>query len=230
MTTLKGGKAKNVKDLKKSLKSGSGSGAYGIREEGATYRFLHEPTDWLMYYEHYDSDRDDNKFIPCVDGCEYCADGNRASKRMLANALDVDADRVVPLKLPVSVATTLVKSYERRGTIMDRDYFLSREGTGLDTEYSVDAEAPSKKNIAKYDLFDLEKVLLDAFSGTSDDDEDDEEEEDTPRSRRRKTVNKKTVRKRASLDDDADDDDEEEFTTRRPMKRRRPMKKSSRRR
>jgi hypothetical protein len=80
----------------------------------------------------------------------------------LASALDIETDRVIPLKLAKTAANVLILKYDKYDTMMDRNYELQRHGEGLDTTYDVTPEAPSKINLAKYDVLDLEEILLNA--------------------------------------------------------------------
>ncbi len=191
---IRGGKVQSIAGLKASLKKGGGgSSQYLTRipaDGSLTVRFLTEPDDgWIEYFEHYDQQR---KFYPCSDDCAGCAEGERPSARYLANALDVAEGRVVPLVLPKSVATSLEKKYAKYATLIDRDYEISRTGTGLDTEYDVTPEPPTKMNLTRFDpidLWDLLETQLELASGASvssardeddeDDDDDAEEIEDT---------------------------------------------------
>lgn len=210
---IRGGKVKSIASLKSSLKKGGGS-QYLTRvpaEGSLTVRFLAEPDDegngWVAYYEHYDSVR---KFYPCSDDCPGCLEGDKPSARYLANALDVAEARVIPLVLPKSLASSVLKKYEKYSTLLDRDYELSRSGTGFDTEYDVTPESPTKMNIGRFDLIDLEEILqsqLDMAEGSpsSKGDDDDEEEEERPS----RTPAAKRPKSKAVDEDDEDDDDDE---------------------
>lgn len=207
MAKIKGGAVKSMAGLKASLKKGGGS-QYLTRvpsEESVTVRFLTEPEEWYGYYEHYDAIR---KFYPCSDDCPGCTEGDRPSGRYLANALDVSENRVVPLVLPKSAVSSLVKKHEKYGTMLDRDYEISRSGQGFDTEYDVTPEAPTRINLSRYDLLDLEELLesqlnMAEASEASDDDSDDDD--DMPIKPYRNS--KKTP---APVVDDSDDDDDDD--------------------
>lgn len=204
MVKIAGGKTGSVTRLKKDMAKSTGGTTWikGIRaDEDLTVRFLTEPDDWYSYREHYDPE---NKFFPCIGrdndcpGCEHPSEKvQRTSRRYLANALDVEAGRVVPLKLPLDLANRLVNRYERAGdTIVDRDYTLHRMGSGLDTTYDVTPEEKSKVNIKSYDVIDLEQVLIEQFEDAFD-----------MVSEPKKTA-KKTTRQSMDIDDDSDVDDD----------------------
>lgn len=178
-----GKKLGSVKSLKESLKRGAGGGTFikyvpkgqGDAPGTMTVRFLEDPVNWINYYEHWDTTM--NKSYPCIeDNCPGCATDERRSSRYLANALDVENDRVVPLQMPKTLVSTLVTMYERMDTLLDRDFELIRSGDGLDTTYNAIPEAPLKRKMDKYEKHDLEKVLNDAFQSAFGTDEATEEE------------------------------------------------------
>ena len=184
----------NIKTLRESLKKGGSSLNTFIKNvpaEGITVRFLTEPEEWFGYYEYWN---DEGKtFVPMAQG-EVLPDGARPSFRYLTQALDISSDRVIPLKLAKTAANSLILKYDKFGTMLDRNYELQKHGEGLDTTYDVTPDAPSKLNLAKYELFDLEKILVDARASalgetdtaastpSVDDDEvdDDDDDDDAP--------------------------------------------------
>lgn len=210
---IRGGKVKSLASLKTSMKKGGGGSQYLKRvpaDDSLTVRFLTEPTEWVTYFEHYDAVR---KFYPCTDDCPGCTEGDRPSARYLANALDVAETNVIPLVMPKTMAASVLKKYEKYATLLDRDYELSRSGTGMDTEYDVTPEAPSKMNIARFDLIDLMEILEGqlamAENAESDDDEDDDEDE-APKARTRKKATAAPKSKVADDDDEDEDEDEDD--------------------
>lgn len=231
-TGLKAGKVGSVKALKASLKKGGGEGYLERvpKEAGMVVRFLTEPEEWIEYQEHYD---DTLKFFPCSDNCPGCDEGLRASKRYLARALDRQSGKVIPLVLPKTLATNLMKKYDKYSTMVDRDYELSRDGDGMNTEYDAIPEAPARLKIDRYQdeepvemLPLLEAALeraLNVQSPSSDDDEDDDEEERPSR----RSIGKGSNRRRTIDDDDESDDDDEDDEPRRkaPAKKKRPLSK-----
>lgn len=229
MSTIKGGSVGTITRLKKSIKSGGRKDTIAnIPEEGVTIRFLTEPTEWFEYFEHYDDSRTGSYYFPCSEGCGFCDDnpGARASKRYLVSAVDTEENKAIALKLPLSVASTLMKKYDRYKTILDRDYYLSKEGSGMDTEYDVTPEPPAKFNVGKYDLIDAEAILSSMLDQADDVEDDDEDEDERPARKSRGTSSKKrassktAVKKRrpVEVDEDDEDDDEDEEVSR-PVRR-----------
>lgn len=208
---IKGGEVGSVKELRKSLKRGGGDQYLSrIPADGRTVRFLTEPDSWFKYFEHYDDTRKDNYYFPCTEDCIGCTEGISASKRYLVNALDVSDNKVIPLVLPASLAANLLKKYDKFKTLTDRDYELTKDGTGFDTDYDALYDQPSKMNLKRYDLLDL-GAILEAQLGSGDETEDDDDDEDDePKAKKSKGVKKPPSRRAADDDDDDDDDDEDE--------------------
>lgn len=210
MAKIKGGKVKSIAGLKSSLKKGGGSEYLSrVPTDGAiTVRFITEPTGWIAYFEHYDAVV--RKFYPCSDDCPGCTEGDRPSQRYLANALDVAETKVIPLVLPKTLAASVLKKYEKYGTLLDRDYELTRSGQGFDTEYDVTPESPSRMNIDRFDPLELWDILEGQLDMA---DQEDEEDDDEPEPKA-KAKAKKRPRPQEEVDEDddeeaAEDDDEE---------------------
>lgn len=156
---IAGKKLGSIEAVKASLKKGGGSTTTYIKfvpEDGLVVRFLTEPEEWFGYQEYYDAEN--KMYVPMTEG-EILPDGVRPAFRYLTNALIVNEDTVVPLKLPKTLANLLMISYEKHNTLQDRNYELDKHGTGIDTTYVSTPEAPSKLNLSKYDLHDLNEVL-----------------------------------------------------------------------
>jgi hypothetical protein len=153
---ISGKKMGNIKALKESLKKGGSSLNTFIKNvpaEGITVRFITEPEEWFGFYEYWNDES--RNFVPMAIG-EILPDGARASFRYLASAVDIETDRVIPIKLAKTTANSLILKYDKYGTMIDRNYELQKHGEGLDTTYDVTPDAPSKLNLAKYEAFNLE--------------------------------------------------------------------------
>ncbi len=205
---ISGKRMGTVKAVKDSLKKGGSSlGTYikNVPADGITVRFLTEPEDWFGYYEYWNEES--RSFTPMAVG-EVIPDGVKPSFRYLASAVEIESDKVIPLKLAKTAANSLILKYDKFGTMMDRNYELQRHGEGLDTTYDVTPDTPSKLNLAKYETLDLEKILVTARAsslGEDDTNSDSVGNEDagwtkTPASKGRAPV---------AADDDDDDDEED---------------------
>jgi hypothetical protein len=185
---ISGRKMGSIRAVRSSVKKGSGGFLIkGVPTDGIVVRYLTEPDGWFGYNEHYDNAL--KVFYPCIEGtCPGCEEGLTRSYRYLANALHVDEDKVIALKLAKTLANKIMLKYDKYGTIMDRDYELTRIGEGFDTEYDSEPLAVKKRLLKKYKLFDLldvlEKAFQQAFGDEEEEDDDEDDEEETPRSRK----------------------------------------------
>ena len=220
----------DAKSLKESAKQMPSVRLTFKEGEARTVRFLHEPFDrkmpWVEYYEHYVTGGGGNgAYVPCIDNCRL--DGDiRAGKRWYVNVWDRDSKQVRLLKLTGAMVENLIIKYERRGTILDRDYSITRTGEGTDTKYHIEAEEKERFDQRNVKLIDIIAYLdqqaqsyyggVKSFKAKSssiddeddediediEDEDDDEDEEEAPR--------KKTkVSSRRSADEDEDDEEEE---------------------
>lgn len=227
----------SVKAAKSALKSNRSNGALKRLNADQTLkvRFMTEPDDWYEAHYHWIG----KEFLWCNQqtSCAGCKTGDRPKTTVLANAVifgsddEKDMNRVVVMQMTATLANTLLKFHEKRGTLLDRDYDLMREGSGLnDTVYSADPDDPKKRNMARFEKYmhDIE-AIINAELGDDEEDEDDE-----PRSS--KTSSKKKSSRREDNDEyeDEDEDDEEEEederprrSSRRTVSKKKPARRSS---
>lgn len=160
----------SISQLKQSLEKNSSTSddvwiKYIPKNGDLNVRFLSEPDTWASYHEAWNpSGRGGKGASYPVPMGEEVPDDHRVSKRYLANALDIDNDRVVPVCISVTLMQAVVLRYEKHGTITDRDYVLSKSGAGKDTKYMLTPEAPLARKMDKYEPVDLEKVLEGAYN------------------------------------------------------------------
>lgn len=180
---IKGGLAGSADRIKKDQERKSEGRSYIRRVkdgEALKVRFLTEPEGWFQFREYY------------VQGVGYFPDANldelginlptgtrSPSKRYLANTLLVGENRVVPLLLPLDLASRVVMRHDRNGTITDRDFILHRAGSGIDTKYDAETDDKSAMDLTQYNLVDLGTVLQRQFEDAFDLELDAEEEEGT---------------------------------------------------
>lgn len=175
-----GKSAGSMAALKKQLKKSSGGGKSAItwisKEPGSmVVRFLEEPDSFIRYEDAW-SDAKRTSF-PYADGMVEGIDFTRKSWKYLANALDVENDKVVALQLNTTIVNRLVIKYEKYGTITDRDYEIARYGEGRDgTEWDVSPESTQKRNLSKYTPLDLHQVLKDRYDEVFSEDDDDDDD------------------------------------------------------
>lgn len=234
---IRGGQVKSVKALRNSMKKGGSDNRLKRipKDEPLVVRFIQEPDEWFEFFEHWDDST--NRPVICADDCEYCADDVRVSKRALASVVVIAEGKVEPLVLPSTLVNRLLTRYDKYHTMIDRNYELIRTGNGLDTEYDVEAEAPTPMRLSRYAAIDATELLESMAPGADEEDEDeapapkkavkrrpappveddedeDEEEVPAPRARRGKPL----VRKPAPVDDEDEEDEEDEKFLRPPRR------------
>ena len=202
-----GQKAKNLKAMRSDLKKRKNRGGLTfIGEDGLEIRFLLEPEEWTRYTEAYSPSM--RKAWPVPEGDEAQVEDARTSTRYAATAIDLKTDKVIVIKLPVTLVDQLSARAEKRGTLTNIDIELYKSGEGLDTVYGYDPGEKTKRSIDKYELPDVNALLEAEYNALwgGDDDEDDEDE---------KPTRKRASRRETSFDDDEDEDedsDDEEET------------------
>lgn len=224
------GKSKSITALKKELEKSGGTGNAWIKNvpaDGIRVRFLTEPEEWYAYKEHYDRSA---HYFPCIgksNGCPGCNahsdEQQRKSRRWLANAVDVENDRVIPLKLPYTLVQRLIVRFERHGeTIRDRDYSLYKVGQGLDTDYDVSEESKEDFPFSKYTLLDLEQVLIDRYEEAFGEEDFEEESSDDAlpvTKKRERNKGEVVTTNNETLPWDEDEDDDEDYLTEDDLKK-----------
>lgn len=177
---------------KKAADANEGSGNYlrSFPRGETTVRFLEEPDDWNAYREHYTLE---GKSFPCTGNrkaCPGCLHPNekvsKSSRKYATQVYNVKTEKVLPYKIPVTLADRLAVRAERNGgTLLSRDYVILKTGTGLDTEYDVDQEDKypvDLKELQKKITIEVQDCHIDSFKENWGDWQPPKEEE--PRSQR----------------------------------------------
>lgn len=215
MPKIRGG-AHSIKKMKDDMKrsSGGGNNIWSVKaDDDMQVRFLTEPDEWFGFQEYWD---DENKgFVPVAEG-EEIPEEARLSLRYLASAVKLDDNRVIAVKMPKTLTNKLLTRYDKYGTIMDRDYDLIRSGKGLDTEYDVANEGPSKFNYKKYkplNLLSLLEAEWESAHGIVSDDEDEEPrpKKKKPKKKAKKKKNKGKKGRKRGVPVVEEDDEEDEY-------------------
>ena len=140
-----------------------------VKKGETRFRFLQEVKDWERFYEHYNPNPGGFPF-PCTRDkatCPGCTSGNermeKASRKYAVNALV--GGYVDIYKMPLTVKNRMeIRSERNGGTILDRDYLVTRTGSGInDTEYDVEGLTPGPVDLAGKSLHDIEGALQTAF-------------------------------------------------------------------
>lgn len=135
-----------LKDIKAAVKnSGSNKGkiVYFKSDTKVRIRFLSDVEDGIKVEFHDSFALGIN--VPCQEiygrDCMYCGDEELRTRDMYAwPVYDYDANEVKIMLAAVnncSPVPALVGMYESYGTLMDRDYVITRSGSGTNTTYSV---------------------------------------------------------------------------------------------
>lgn len=216
------------KGIKASLSSGGGKFAQRVPEEGIEVRFLTEPEDWYSVEIHFG----DKESFPCSgadDGCLGCEEGFDSSLKWYANAYWPDEDRVVVFEMGKTVFQAILKKYDRNHTVMDRNFEITKEGTGMGTRYDVEAlDVQRIKGLDKMDLIDLSQFFEDWLTRAMNEVGGDAVISTAGRRRSRPSKRRRPAEDDDFEDDDDIDDEEEEARPRRkPAPKKTTSKKSS---
>lgn len=225
---IKAKKLASKKGLKQSLSSGGSKFAQRVPEEGIVVRFLTEPEEWWEVELHYG----EKTSFPCNGdgGCLGCDEGMDTGRKWYASAYVADDDRVVVFEMGKSVVEEISRKYDRNHTITDRDFEITKEGTGMRTRYFVDAHDPRHvKGIDKMEPIEMEEFFEEWLKRAMRE-EGAEEEVSSVGRRSTKSAKSSSRRRRRDLEeddieDDDDDEDDEDDEEERP--RRRPARKAS---
>ena len=132
-----------------------GKGEYLIRP-------LTEPDEWQKC--NFVWNKSINRGWPLAEGQIIDDDeGLQVQTRYLGQFIDIEKDRVIVFQVPKSVFDSFGRKFNRNGTVMDRDWLVIREGTGLDTAYDLEADEEVDRDLSKYVIPDIEEVLVNAY-------------------------------------------------------------------
>jgi hypothetical protein len=233
-------KASMIDIIRKRVENAAGSGMIFIKvkdKEKKRVRILTDMDDFICVTMH-----DNYKMgvgFPCFTyfgkkDCPFCntdkygkSDGYRTRDLFIFTVYDYESKEV---KLMMEAANdcspipTMLDFYETHGTLCDRDYVISRRGTGFDTSYTLipgdkkrfkgedNFEAMDEKEVfekLKDRYFEKMKAVLkkikDGTFGLEEDLDDDDEDEKPKKKNKPEVKPKKKAKK--PVDDDDDDDD-----------------------
>lgn len=168
-TPLAGGIAGSVQKLRQNLTAASSSGNSRklliIKEdEPVKVRFLQNPADWMIFYEHYVPES--KMFVPALDPDPLASHPDervrRTSLRHMANVLNLETMQVQLLKMNQDLTNRLMMRYNRYDDLTDRNYEIVRSGTGLQTAYDIEPDDVSPMDLDRFasKLHDMTLFLL----------------------------------------------------------------------
>lgn len=179
-----------IKDQIKNSSQSFDDEFYLGEDEKQRIRFLQDFEDAIevIWHDEYEESIDS----PCLKyyglSCPLCDDNDVRTRSVFAwTVYNYDAEQKQIFKYPAnkfSPVSSLVQMYESYGTLLDRDYTITRTGTGFDTDYQsvpmdkaefdpdgdIDAEPWSKK-----EMFEKFKAIHNVESYVSSDDRDEPE-------------------------------------------------------
>ena len=206
-----------------SKKSGQSKGKflYFKKDEKVRVRFLDDMEEGFEVPFHDSFEEGIN--VPCQElfgrSCEYCEQEGLRSRSLYAwSVYDYESKEVKILMQAVNNCTAvpaLLALYETYGTMLDRDFVITKTGEKQNTAYSVVPMDKNKFKNQKAKPFSKKAILknLDAAYPANDTDDEDEDDEDSkPRKPKMKDSDTKKKSKKDDYEDDYDDeeDDEEE--------------------
>lgn len=132
----------------------SGSGLWGLRAGSTRLRFLSEPMvtddcgpDAAMQWFEEAYLEDEQRYVVLTDDMEL-PEGARRTMRYVAAAYDKTEDakseQVKYFKLPSSLIKAISKQFSMYQTICDVDCYIEKEGTRLNTSYTITFERNGK--------------------------------------------------------------------------------------
>lgn len=201
-----------LESIKRDVKkSGSSKGKFIYFKEGqkARIRFLQDIDDGMEVTFHDSYEQGIN--VPCREhfgkNCPYCEqDGLRTRSQYIWSVWDYEAKEVKLFMFPVnsfSPVPSLMAMYDNYGTLMDRDFIISRSGTQTNTSYSVVPmdKAKFRNDKAKpYSESQVYKFLDKAYPDENADEDDDEDFRETKKSK----VKPEKKKSKSKKDDDDD--------------------------
>lgn len=149
--------------------AGGGDWIRYLKEGDTTFRILEDPDDWTYYWEHFSPS---GFSFPCnsEDDCPGCSSENekmsKVNRRIAFNALQSwqGNDYVNVYKIGPMVGDKLENRYKRLDTLTDRDYTITKYKTNGDRwDFDVEGGIPTPVDFSKYDLKDIESMLMEQW-------------------------------------------------------------------
>lgn len=156
-------------------RGGSGDFIRYLKDGDTTFRLLQDPDDWKYYWEHF---APGGFSFPCprsvddpIEMCPGCSSDNekmkKVGRKIAFNVLQSSGgqDYVNVYKVTGGLADKFKNRYARQGTLLDRDYTITRFKTSGDrVDYDIDGALPSPIDVSKYQLRDVEAMLADSYN------------------------------------------------------------------
>lgn len=211
-----------ISDIKNQIKkSGANKGKFIYFKSGnkVRVRFLNDMEDGFKVLFHDSFKRGIN--VPCQEffgrDCPYCDDDDLRHRDLYAwTVYDYDAKEVKILMgagNSFSPVPALVGMFEAYGTLIDRDYIITKQGSQTNTSFSVapmDKVRFKNKKAKPISEEKFLKLLDKAFPADEEVEDDDDEEETEERSSNRRGGGRNKARNKRSTERDHSDDEYED--------------------
>ena len=213
-------KAKSAKSVRNSMNKGGGNWGRMLwfkPDQERTVRIMQDPSDFIEFDYLWDDDAGKNGWgmkVPAYAGIgkdfPQLKDKTPSQKFVIQVALieDDEPEGIYFLEPNQKLMKDILAHYDKRGTLLDRDFEIMRTGKGKATSYTLFADDPEERELDDLDEQDFNEELVRMVEeyqkavNESDDDEDEEEEEDL-------TDDEEETEEPEASNDDEDDEEEE---------------------
>jgi len=134
--------------------------------EAKVFRILSDVEDIIGVYEHTEEIGGKWKTLTCLDRnygkkgeCPLCLAGKNPSFRVYLPVLDRVDDKVKIFKCSKDVTNQILGLAQEYGDLTARDYKVVRNGSRLNTSYQFFPKDPSKEDLNKYTLPDIQERI-----------------------------------------------------------------------
>ena len=161
---------KSYEEAKNEVVTTDGDFFKWFKDGDTTFRIIQEPKEWEQYWEHFNP----GGFpFPCTNDrktCPGCTSSNekmkKASRKVAIQVLEGEFVNVY--KFPRTLADKLDNRYERIGTLLDRDYtitrFSSKNSDGsTKVDYDIEGGDKTPVDLSKVEFKDVESMLQRAY-------------------------------------------------------------------
>ena len=132
----------SIASIKDSMRGGNDR-FLKLADDGDTVNviFLQEPQEWVRFQQHSLGQGEGFRSVACLGtGCPLCVDGNQPRFRAAINVYVTEEKVIKILFVSGESFSSLLSKFEKRQTLRDRVYSITREGIGLATKYHFERE------------------------------------------------------------------------------------------
>lgn len=204
----------NIKGEIKKSGASKGKLLYFREDTKVRVRFLTDLEDGMEIPFHDSFQEGVN--LPCQEvygrECKYCEmEGLRTRNMYIWSVWDYEAKEVKLIVAAVnncSPVPTLVALYETYGTLLDRDFVITRKGSGQNTSYAIVPMDKMKFRNTKAKPFSEQAILKILDKAYPDDEAEEEDEEDMEERPAKKKGTKSKTKKKSEPEEEYEDEEE----------------------